>query len=89
MRLHVGSVLPLISTVVNLRVAQCHRSQQRCNGEGEFSQSFHILIFLFKAVLSVTAAHTTSFVCPLRNCLSPTTSQSCDSFLQLFSAQRF
>src|SRR5438105_14391392 len=33
---------------------------------------------------SVSAALTISFVCPLLNCLSPITSQSCDSFLQLF-----
>ena len=63
-------------------------SQQHCNGEGEFSQSFHILIFLLRRFFSVGGVcH--QFCLSTSSCLSPITSQSCDSFLQLFSAQRF
>src|SRR5438046_3980208 len=74
--------------MITLRVAQYHRSQQYCNGEGELSQSFHIWFFWLRRFFSVgSVCH--QFILSTSSCLSPTTSQSCDSFLQLFFGKAF
>jgi hypothetical protein len=56
------------------------------NGEREFSQSFHI--FDLRRFFRVGGTYH-QFVCPLPNCLSRITSQTEDSFLQVFAGKRF
>ena len=83
MRLHVGSILPLITTVVNLRVARFIEARSVVR-----VFIFFLIFCLRRDLLSVGGTYH-------QFCLSTSelpfsrTSQSCDSFLQLFSAQLF